>query len=133
MFSILRYNLALAMNRSLDLRKRRIHYEHETYVHALYTLRCGAADLDMDNLLNILTKEVNAENEVTSVPNTAGESEFSWQWIFTILMMVLVIVAIYLRSKRRRASIPQKRMEGTLFIGSKNQLARFREALNGNW
>ena len=66
---------------------------------------CGStsktAGLDMDNLLNFLTKEVEAANEVTSVPNTAGESEFSWQWIFTI-SMILVIVVIYLKRKRRR-------------------------------
>ena len=71
-----------------------------------YTLPgCGSTSktsgLDMDNLLDFLTKEVNAANEVTSVPNTAGESEFLWQWIF-IIFMVLVIVAIYLRWQRRR-------------------------------
>ena len=65
------------------------------------------AGLDMDNFLNFLTKEVNAANEVTSVPNIAGESEFSWQWILTI-SMVLVIVAIYLRSKWRSTNINEK-------------------------
>jgi len=77
-----------------------------------YTLPgCGStsktAGLDMDNLLDFLTKEVEAANEVTSVPNTAGESEFSWQWIF-IILMVLVIVAIYLRWQRRRENKNEK-------------------------
>ena len=39
------------------------------------------AGLDMDNLLNFLTKEVNAANEVTSVPNTAGESIYHIQHV----------------------------------------------------
>ena len=84
-----------------------LYKEDDGYVLSNCGLTAETSGLDMDNLLDFLTKEVEAANEVTSVPNTAGESEFSWQWILTI-SMVLVIVAIYFRRKRRSAIINEK-------------------------
>ena len=84
-----------------------LYKEDDEYLLPNCGLTSETSGLDMDNLLNLLEKEVNAANEVTSVPNTAGESEFYWQWIFPI-SMVLVIVAIYLINKRRSAKINEK-------------------------